>query len=88
MVSNEDILFECAFLQLVVVDYATLLISVSYSLSLSLSYVIIHISRLLCRNFDGAFIVTSTGEVSHVSTKDVDVEEEIRELLGIGHDEL
>ena len=40
------------------------------------------------RNFDGAFIVTSTGEVSHVSTKDIDVEEEIRELLGIGHDEL
>lgn len=38
------------------------------------------------RNFDGAFLVTSTGEVSLTSKNDV--EEQVRELLGIGHDEL
>ena len=42
--------------------------------------------KLIEWNFDGAFLVTSTGEVSS-TTKDT-VEEEVRELLGIAHNEL
>jgi glutathione peroxidase len=42
--------------------------------------------KLIEWNFDGAFLVTSTGEVS--STNKDTVEEEVRELLGISHDEL